>query len=796
MAEALPYTHLKHTIDVNDLPFDTTAELEPNQKMIGQARAEKALKFGLEIETKGYNIFVCGIPGTGRTTFSKIFAREKALGQPTPPDLCYVYNFHDEKMPKLLKLPAGMGTLLKADMEELAERLQDELPRVFEGKDFEKRKTEIVKTYQNKRDGIIKTMTEAARAQNFDVKTTNSGIYFMPIVNGAVISEEEYDALQQEQKDSISQHSDVIQSQAQQVMREIKSYEKETREAVEKLEYSAALFTVGRLMSGIFDRYADQPDVVAFLQDVKEDVLENMAAFVEEDNEEEAIQSLMPWMSRKNNDEVFIKYHVNLLTDNSRQKGAPVIVEFNPTYANLIGEIEYDNEYGNLTTDFMKIKPGILHKANGGYLILQARDVFAHAHSWETLRRVLLTNEIVIEPLREYTTGYAVSGIKPEPAPVDVKIILVGDGLLYDILSTYDDAFLKLFKICADFDYEMHVNDENCLETIRFIKRCVEKEKLPELDRAAVARVLEYASRLAESQRKMTVRFSRIRDILVESAAWAKLQTAEVITKSHVHTAIDEREARYKLYEEKLTEMYNDSFIMIDTTGEKIGQINGLAVIDMGEYAFAKPSRITATTYVGKAGVINIEQEADMSGRIHDKGVQVLSGYLGQIYAQDFPLSLSARVCFEQSYSGIDGDSASSAELYAILSSLADLSVSQAMAVTGSINQRGEIQPIGGVTLKVEGFFDLCVKRGLTGRQGVIIPAQNARDLMLRDDVVDAVRDGLFHIYPIRHIDEGIALLTGIAAGVKDVNGQYAADSVHGKVQRKLEQFFKKSQVE
>ena len=800
MANAIHYTQLRRFINPKDLPFETTAELTPNQGIIGQKRAEKALRFGLGIREKGYNIFVCGLPGTGRTTFAKAFAKADAARQPPPPDLCYVYNFQEPKAPQLLQVPAGIGKMLKADMEELVARLRKELWHVFNSKDFEMNKTAIVKIYQDKRDDRIKDMTEAAQAQNFDVKTTNSGIYFMPIVDGTVISEEDYDSLPPEQKDVIGKNSELIQTQAQQVMREIKSYEKETQAAVEKLEYSTALFTVGRLMSPLFKNYGEHANVVAFLHAAKEDILNNMAGFVEEENEEEeSVQALMPWLGRKGTDDGFVKYYVNLLTDNSEAHGAPVVTDFNPTYINLVGEIEYDNEYGNLTTDFMKIKPGLLHKANGGTLILQAHDVLSNSHSWEVLRRVLLTGKITIEPPREYTTGYAVSTIKPEPAAVRLKVVLIGDVYVYDVLSFYDETFLKLFKVYAGFDYEMHTDDENIAETTRFIKRYVDKAQLPDLDRAAVARVLEYSGRLAENQQKMTARLSRVTEILIEAAAWttsghaAESQGNHLITEAHVQKAIAEREARFSLYEDKLTEMLDESFILIDTDGAKIGQINGLAVIDTGEYAFAKPSRITATTYMGKAGVINIEQEAKMSGRLHNKGVQVLSGYLGQIYAQDFPLSLSARICFEQSYSGIDGDSASSTELYALLSSLADLPIRQDLAVTGSINQRGEIQPIGGVTHKVEGFFDLCAKRGLTGQQGVIIPAQNVKDLMLRDHVIEAVRDGLFHIYPIRHVDEGIALLTGTAAGAKNAKGQYPQNSVHSKVRRKLRQFYKRS---
>jgi lon-related putative ATP-dependent protease len=510
----------------------------------------------------------------------------------------------------------------------------------------------------------------------------------------------------------------------------------------------------------------------------------------------------MPWINKKNTDDNLTKYKINLLTDNSGQSGAPVIVDFNPSYANLVGEIEYDNEYGNFSTDFMKIKAGLLHRANGGYLILQAQDILSNPHAWETLRRTLLTGQIVTEPLREYATGIAVSGIKPEAIPVTVKVILVGGHFYYDWLYAYDDHFEKLFKIRVDFDYEMQLNAVNNNEITRFVKDYTEKHKLPQFSPDATAKLIEHAARLAERKDKLTTKFNRLTEIITEASAWARADTAvngaeaSAVTDEHVKKAIAKREYRLGIYEEKLSEMIEDDTIMIATEGAKVGQINGLAVIDLGDTAFAKPTRITATTYMGKAGIVNIEKEAEMSGSIHDKGVQVLIGYLGQTYAQDFPLTLSCRICFEQNYNGIDGDSASSTELYAVLSSLASLPIRQDIAVTGSINQHGEIQPIGGVTYKVEGFYDLCFKRGLTDKQGVIIPARNVRDLVLKDEVVEAVKKGKFHIYPITHVNEGMEILTGIMPGGMDRKGNYAYDTVHGKVHRRLRALYKKSMKE
>ncbi|MDR1067126.1 MAG: AAA family ATPase [Clostridiales bacterium] len=793
MIEELDYSQLRRFITRDDIDFATTEDLEASDGIIGQERAAGALSFGLGIKSKGYNIYVAGHPGTGKTTFSKAFAENRARTEPTPPDLCYVYNFENPKTPKTLTVPAGVGKALEADMKELVEKLRDELPRVFSSKDFETRKSDIIHLYQDKRDDVIKGMTEKAKEKNFGVKTTNSGMYFMPIVDGEIISEDQYDALSQEQRDDISKQSEAIQKHAAEAMREIKSFEKETRREVEDMEFSMGLFTVGHLVSALVEKYAPYDKITNYLLAVKEDILENLEEFVEADDEEDDVQTILPWITRRGASEFFTKYYVNLLTDNSGKTGAPVILDFNPTYSNLIGEIEYDNEYGNLTTDFMKIKPGLLHKANGGYLILQAGDLLLNPHAWDALRRALLTEEIVIEPLREYATGYAVSGIKPEPIRVSIKIILVGYGLYYELLREFDDAFQKLFKIRADFDYEMPFTSENLSLTARFIKNFITSENLVQFDYAAVVRVAEYSLRISENKKKLTTRFNKIGEILIEADAWAKEENETFAVERHVLKAVSEQENRFKNYEDKLFEMLEENIILIDTDGAKTGQVNGLAVLDDGEYAFAAPSRITATTYIGKAGIINIEQEAEMSGHIHDKGVQVLTGYIGQTYAQNHPLSLSCRVCFEQSYSLIDGDSASSAELYAILSSLSDLPIRQDMAVTGSVNQRGEIQPIGGVNYKIEGFFDLCVRRGLTGKQGVIIPFQNAQDLALRDRVVENVRDGMFHIYAISGVDDGIQLLTGVEAGKRDANGQYPVGSVHWKAIQKLKDFHNKS---
>ncbi len=794
----LTFSELKRFCNELDFEsFDSTKDLMPFDGLIGQGRATNALEFGMRVKSKCYNIYVYGESGTGRTSFAKTFAIKNAKDEPTPPDLCYVYNFKNPKCPKVLKFPAGMGKAFKADMEELVNRLLNELPKVFATKEFENTKNQIVREYQQKRDELVKLVTEEAKTQNFGVKSNNNGIYFLPIVNGELINEEQFEELSQDLKDTISKNSEVIQKQASEIMRTIRNYEKATRKEVDDLEYSVGLFTVGHHMSRIMETYGDVPEVLEYLLAVKEDILENMVDFYEEEpQEEEPISQLIPWYMKKNTEETFSKYKINLIIDNSEQKGAPVIVDYNPTYSNLVGEVEYDNEFGNFTTDFCKIKSGLFHRANGGYLILQARDVISNNHSWEAIRQVLLTGEITTEPLREFSTGIAVSGIKPEPVKVSVKVIMIGNDFYYNLLYSYDDEFQKLFKIRADFDYEMNYSKDNVNFLTGFIKSSVKKHELLDFDKEAVSKIIEYSTRISERQDKLTTKLSLLVELMVESDFAAKSENQSVITRKFIETAIEQKEYRLNMYEEKLTEFIEDGTIIIDTEGSKVGEINGLAVLDMGDYCFAKPSKITATTYLGKAGIVNIEKEAEMSGSIHDKGVSVMVGYLGQTYAQDFPLSLSCRICFEQNYSGIDGDSASSTELYAVLSQLSELPIKQEIAVTGSMNQRGEIQPIGGVTYKIEGFFDLCKRRGLTGNQGVIIPEQNVKDLVCKDEVIDAVKKGNFHIYAIRHIDEGIEILTGVPAGIKGAKGKYPGDSVHGLVYKKLKEFHRKSMSE
>ncbi len=798
MTRELKAEELTNRCDPKTLGFTNTNDLEPLEGIMGQTRAVEALEFGLLVKNKGYNIYMAGPSGVGKTTYARLSTQRLAKTERVPYDWCYVYNFVNPRAPLALRFEPGVGRQFRDDMAELVALVESEMQKAFTSEDYEKQKNQVTKLYDDRRDKQMKAMSDMAAEHGFTIKSTNAGIYFMPIVEGKPVDEEQYDTLSEEVKEKINAESDVVQDLATAIMRDMKEDEKECRKAVDDLDYKVGMFAIGHHVNAVQEKYKDYPRVLEYISAVQEDVLENISQFVPSDGEEEeSLAGLLPlMMNKKQPEDVTLKYKVNLIIDNSKTEGAPVVVDFNPTYYNLVGEIEYDNEYGNLTTDFMKIKPGLFHKANGGYLILQAHDVLANPASWEAVRRVVKTRELSTETMREQQAGVPAPTLKPEPIPVDVKVILIGSSYYYELLREYEEEFDKYFKVLADFDYEMERNEANTKDFARFIAAYVKKEKMLPFDAAAVAYLVEYSSRMVESQEKLTTRFNYLSEILCEAEAWARLEGAQVVGRADVEKAIEKKEYRLQMYEEKLNEMLEKGVIMVDTEGEKVGQINGLAVLDLGTYTFGNPCRITATTYIGKSGIVNIEKEAQMSGATHNKGVQIITGYLGQMYAQDVPLSLSCRICFEQNYNGIDGDSASSTELYCILSSLSGVPIRQDLAVTGSVNQWGEIQAIGGVTHKIEGFFALCKKRGLTGTQGVLIPESNRKDLVLKEEVVEAVRQGMFHIYTVSHIEEGIALLTGVPAGRKNAAGKYPPGSIHALVLKKLKEYHKKACAE
>ena len=786
----LDYIQLKNACTPEQFSFQTTAELTTLDGIIGQERATKALDFGRAVKIKGYNIYMAGPSGTGKTTYAKCSAEKLAAGEPVPSDWCYIYNFDNPKKPSALCLQAGDGKRFRDDMSQLVVALKKELQKAFQSEDYEKQKLTIAHTYEQKQNSSLSELDILAAEYGFKAESTDSDVCFVPVVAGKGLTEEEFLALSEEEQNEIGENSRMLREKAGVIIREMQINKNELEQILVELEQKIGNAIVNPYIEELTENYKTYDRVVSYLESVQKDILENLDQFMDtEEEEQESLASLLPMLNKKDEEDITLKYRVNLIVDHSETKGAPVVVTFNPTYNNLVGETEYDSEFGSLTTDYMKIKGGLFHQANGGYLIVQAQDILTTTGAWDALRRVIKTKEINMDFVRESGSNAGIPILKPEPIPADFKVIMIGSGSFYELLHENDEDFDKLFKIRADFDYEMTRNQENISKMAQFVKSFVEREQTLEFDVSAICSIIEFSSRVVERQDKMSTRFNYISEILGEADAWAKLQNAAMITSEHVQKAIYEKEQRMMLYKEKLDEMLDEEIIMISTDGSEIGQINGLAVLDMGNYSFGTPARITATTYMGESGIVNIEKEAEMSGQTHDKGVQIINGFLGQTYAQKLPLSLSCRICFEQNYNGIDGDSASSTELYCILSSLSEIPIRQDLAVTGSVNQKGDIQAIGGVTHKIEGFFDLCKKRGLTGKQGVIIPTANVRELVLNAEVIEAVKRGLFHIYPIRHIDEGIELLMQYPAGIKDEHGEFPAESVHGKVYEKLKQF-------
>lgn len=739
-----------------------------------QHRAIKSLNLALSMDAPGYNVYLSGDVGAGKEALAKEIIQGFAATKPTPPDQVYVYNFDEPKTPQLFLFEPGQGQVFQQELEALVEELLVEMPRSLASPLFGDNKSAITKMYTQKRDKIIKHISQEAKKYDFDVKSTETGIYFIPIIDGVTISEEEYNNLGDDQKDRIIERSNEMQDNVHHIMDRIREFDHMAKREIESLEFNELLFVVGRIVNPLIEKYLDNPQVCTYLKHLKEDVLDNLEAFMERgDGGEEELMSIIPWASKKDTEDPLQKYKVNLAVNNNALIGAPVIVDYNPSYQSMVGEVEYENEYGNYTTDFMKIVPGLMHKAHGGYLILRAKDLTIPV--WEFILRTLKTKEIILEPLKEFQT-LAVANIKPENlTQVDVKIVLLGDFHLYDMLATYEDDFRQLFKIRGDFDYEMLLDESTVLSMLQHVNRFEERCGV-QFSQDSISEIITYSTRITGRQDRLASNLAAVDELLEEAIAFAKLAGHQAVTGDIIHQAIDEKILRHNLYEQKLNDHIDHGVIILDTTGHKIGQINGLSVIDMDEYAFGKPAKITATSYAGKSGVINIEKEARLSGPIHDKGVHILSGYLGQMYAQEHPLSVSIRISFEQNYHGIDGDSASSTELYAIISSLAGVPITQSLAVTGSMNQYGEVQAIGGVTEKIEGFFDTCHKRGLTGTQGVLIPVANVKDLVLKKEVIEAVKNDQFAIYAIDHVNQGIELLMQTPAG-----------EIHSKVQERLD---------
>ncbi len=776
---------LSNKIDYTEFGFETTADLNPLDGIIGQGRAAAAMEFGLAIKRASYNIYVSGITGTGRNSYTKSIISRIAANEKVPDDWCYVYNFINPDKPLCINLPAGMGYRLQKDMKRLVKELKVKVPKAFEGEEYEKQKSQIVQEYQGKSSEYMESFNVFAQEQGFMIKKSEQGLMTIPLQGGKPMEDKDYMEMRPEDRKKIEDNSFMVQTRLLEIMKRIKEIEKAAKDKIEHLETKIALLAVEQPVMELKDKFGQLKNVIEYLQAVQRDIIHNIEDFR---NLESGNIDKLDLVERIREKDFTIKYQVNLVVDNRDTKGAPVILESNPKYYNLLGKIEYDSNMGVVTTDFTKIKAGSLHQANGGYIIINMSDLLRNPESWEGIKRAIKTGDITIENIFS-VAGIVSGGIKPEPIPLNVKVILIGSSYVYQTLYTYDEDFRKLFKIKADFDIDMSSSKENCMKYASFISAHCENKGLMHFDKSAVAAVIEYSRRLAEHKDKLSTRFNDIVEILYEADAWARIAGEQIASASHVKKAIEQKVYRSNRIEEKMQELIDTGVVLISTEEKVIGQVNGLSVMDFGDYTFGKPSRITVVTYAGEKGIVNIEREVEMSGSIHDKGVLILTGYLGNKFAQDFPLTISASICFEQLYDGIEGDSASSTELYALLSSLAELPINQHIAVTGSVNQRGEIQPIGGVNEKIEGFFQTCKARGLKGNEGVIIPWQNVVNLMLKDEIIEAVREGKFHVYPVRSIDEGVEILTDVTAGSRDENGNYPENTVYYNVQKKIEKF-------
>ena len=777
---------LKFTCNEDMLDFETTAELEPIQAGIGQDRGIKALEFGLQVDVKGYNIYIEGPSGVGKTMYTKNYLNKISTKKKVPNDWCYIYNFDTPNEPIAVSLPAGQGKEFKDAMDGFIKEIKKDIKKTFNADDFEKEKALIRQEFEEKRTALLNKLNEDALKYNFQVKTSQNGIYMMPVVDGKIIEEEEFESLDDELKQEYEDKSTIVQEQIMNVIGQIKEIERASDKRISEWQSNIALLTVNVHINYLKSKYKRNKKINKFLNDVKQDVLKNVSYFLEEDKKEQNQQVMNPAMRKP---DPSLNYRVNLFIDNSHREGAPVIMDSNYSYNNIFGFLEYENYYGSLKTDHTMLKPGLLHQANGGYIIFQAKDLLANGACYEALKKALRVKEIGIENANEQRASMVMISLKPEPIPLNLKVILIGNSSIYQTLLAMDADFRKLFKIKVEFEDDAPINKENLNKLARIVHGFCEHEELPHLDKKAMARLIEYASKLAGSHSKISTRFDDLIQIVGEAATWARMAKAKVITEEFIEKALEEQISRVKKYDAKYVEMIQNHSLLIDTTGFEVGTLNGLTVLTIGDYTFGKPAKITVNTYTGKSGVVNIEREVEISGPSHSKGVLILTGYLGEMFAQDIPLCLTASICFEQLYNGVDGDSASSTELYGLLSSLSGIPINQAIAVTGSVNQKGQIQPIGGVNEKIEGYFQICKMRGLTGENGVMIPVQNVDNLQLSDEIIEAVKNKLFHIYAISTIEEGIEVLTGVPAGKKDASGHFPAGTVNYLVYQKLKKY-------
>lgn len=782
--QELSPNELRYYCDESQFDFDSTEHLSSLDGMIGQERALRSIDFGVSIQSPGFNIYAMGPTGSGKTSVVIERLQERAKQLPTPDDWCYVQNFSEPHKPKYLRLAAGKGVELRNDMDRLVEELQRDIPQALESEDYENERNRIVQEAQRKRNAEFSKLDQTARERGFTLQRGPSGLLLVPLIEDKPMTPEQYSQLSEEERAKIEEKGQELQIELTNTMRAIQAIDRESREQLTELERNIAMFAVGHLIDELKEKHADFPDVVSYLEEVQKDVIEHVGDF--KPAAPEGQQQMLPFMQPRVS---FEKYTANVIVDNSQTEGAPIVIESNPAYHRLIGRVERLAQFGTLVTNFTMIKSGALHRANGGYLVLEVDNLLRNPFSYNALKRTMKDGEIRITDFAEELSLISTVTVDPQPIPLNVKVVLIGNPLFYYLLEAYDEDFADLFKVQADFDVQMDRTDENMKRFAQFLKMHCEKETLPHFDKSGVARMIEYSAELTADQTKLSARFADICDMVREAGYWASQSENGIITRQDVQKAIDEKIYRSNRIEERMQEMIERGQIFISTDGAVVGQVNGLAVMSLGKYMFGKPSRITARTYMGRGGVTNVEREVRMSGPIHNKGVMILSGYLNGKYGQEKPVSMSAQIGFEQLYDGVEGDSASSTELYAILSSLSEIPIKQGIAVTGSVNQRGEVQPIGGVTQKIEGFFEVCKAFGLTGEQGVMIPKSNVTNLMLKEEIIEAVREGKFHIYPVETIEQGIEILTGKEAGEQQEDGTYPEGTINWAVEEKLAEF-------
>lgn len=773
--------------------FESTERLTPLKEFVGQDRAIHAIEFGLSMDIDGYNIYVAGLTGTGKTSAVKTHIKklldQKRVQQQvkSPEDWCYFYNFTDPDRPQILNLPQGSGKVFRDQISNLLQRLKEELIKSFASEEYKTERKRTAEGSQAEQQKLFEGVGEEAKQHGFVFQMTPMGPALIPLVEGKPISQEDYLSLDESVRKELETRRTELLRKIQATFERARELERVIAEKLQSNDKAVASFTISRLFGDLMQEYKASEKITKYFADLKSYISDNLDMFKEK---EEQVQPILgvPVSFMTHGRDPFLPFQVNVFVDNSETMGPPVVIETNPNYANLFGKIERRFLFGGYLSDHTMLKPGALQMANGGYLLLAATDILTNPGVWPALKRAVKTKEARIEDPFEQFGLIAPQGLRPHPIPLDVKIVLIGDGGLYQLLAIYDEDFWEIFKVKADFDFQVEKNKENMMAFAAFIAGTCKECNLRHFDRPGVAKALEYASRIVADQEKLSSRFAQIRELVQEADYWARKDNASLISAEHIEKAVEERFFRHNLPDERIRELIEQGTLVIDVDGAVVGQVNGLSVYSLGDVTFGKPSRITCKTFLGRGGVINIERESQLSGRIHDKGVLILSGYLGWKYAQDSPLSLSASLCFEQSYEGVEGDSASSTELYALLSSLSDVPIRQDVAVTGSVNQKGEIQAIGGVNQKIEGFFQVCKTKGLTGNQGVMIPSRNLRNLMLQREVLDAVQQGKFRVYAVNTVDEGIRILTGVDAGERREDGTYPEGSINYKVDKRLKE--------